>query len=170
MGTAPVETPTTMGYEPPRNTQFSVFLDNRVGKLAELIEVFDGQALHLVALSVVDSTDHAVVRLVTSRAELARRLLQRHQMPFSESEILVVELRPGQTLTKLCKALLQAEVSICYAYPVISRPRGGVVLALHTDDQLLAGQILHRKLFTLLGENDLGDNATPTDSTGPTTV
>jgi hypothetical protein len=155
------------GYEPPRNTQFSVFLDNKIGKLLELMEVFDGQALRVVALSVVDSSDYAVVRLVTSRAELARRLLQRHQMPFSEVDILVVELRDDQLLTKLCKVLLQAEVSIQYAYPLMVRPHGGATMALHTDDLVLTGQILRKKMFTLLGENDLGDNATPGPPLGP---
>ena len=43
-----------------------MFLANRVGKLAELIDVFDGQSLHLVALGAIDSTDHAVVRMVTN--------------------------------------------------------------------------------------------------------
>jgi len=157
---------TALGYEPPRNTQFNVFLDNRVGRLLELVEIFDGQALHLAGLSVMDATDHAVVRLVTSRAELARRLLQRHNLPFHEVEVLVVELRPGQSLTKLCKALVQAELNIYYAYPLLGRSHGGALVALHVDDLQLAGQILRKKMFALLAENDLGDNATP-DERGP---
>ena len=83
---------TIQGYQPPLNTQFAVFLDNRVGKLLELIEVFNGHALELVALNLADSADHAVVRLVTLYAELAFRLLTRHNTPFSETEVLVVEL------------------------------------------------------------------------------
>jgi hypothetical protein len=160
MASATPDDSTALSYEPPRNTQFSVFLDNRVGRLLDLVEVFDGQALHVAGLSVVDASDHAVVRIVTSRAELARRLLQRHNMPFSEVEVLVVELLPGQTLTKLCKALVQAELSICYAYPLLGRVHGGSLVALHTDDQVLAGQVLRKKMFLLLAENDLGDNGT----------
>ncbi len=152
------------GYELPRNVQFSVFLDNRCGKLLELVEIFDGHALSLVALSVIDSVDHAVVRIVTSRADLARRLLGRHEIPFSEADILVVELGYEHTLSKLCISLLSAELNIHYAYPLMVRPHGMPTIALHTDDQVLAGQILRRKMFTLLGENDLGDNAT--DQTG----
>ena len=150
---------TTQGYLPPYNTQFSAFLDNRCGKLLELVETFDGHALRLVALSVVDSADHAVVRLVTSRSSLARQLLQRQEIPFSEAGILVVELSQNQTLSKLCISLLSAELNIHYAYPLMVRPHGVPTIALHTDDQVLAGQILLRKRFTLLGENDLGENA-----------
>ena len=157
---------TTQGYQPPYNTQFSAFLDNRCGKLLELVEIFQGHALRLVALSVVDSADHAVVRLVTSNSDLARRLLQQHDIPFSEAQILVVEIGPDHTLSKLCISLLSAELNIHYAYPLMVRPHGVPTIALHTDDQILAGQILRRKLFTLLGENDLGDNATGSDPSG----
>lgn len=150
-----------MGYEPPRNVQFCVFLDNRVGKLRELIDVFDGHALTLAAISVNESADYAVVRLITSRAELARRLLQRNQFEFSESDVLVVELTTQQTLSHLCNLLLSAEVSIHYIYPLLTTVRGYPAVVLYTDDQLLAQQILRRKHFTLLAENDLGENATP---------
>ncbi|MFW6061112.1 MAG: acetolactate synthase [Phycisphaeraceae bacterium] len=159
MSQAPVSDAITYGYEPPRNTQFSVFLDNRVGKLLDLVQVFHGQQAVLAGLSVVDATDHAVVRLLTSRADLSRRLLERHRLPFSEAEILAVELGRGKTLAELCRTLLGAELNIYYAYPLLIQPRGLPVIALHTDDLLLSAQLLRRKLFTLLAENDLGDNA-----------
>ncbi len=157
MASPSVHGETQQGYQVPLNMQFSVFLDNKVGKLLELVEVFDGEDLRLVALSVMDAADHAVVRLVTSREALARKLLHDQKLPFSEAEILIVELDPdhGRTLTNLCKTLLSAEVNIHYAYPLMVRPHGAPTIALHTDDQMLAGQILSRKNFTLLGESDL---------------
>lgn len=158
MSQVPVDDPVAQAYQAPHNTQFSVFLDNRCGKLLELVEIFVGQALRLVAFSVVDSADHSVVRLVTTNSALARRLLRRHNMPFSEAGILVVELGPQHTLSKLCVALLSAELNIHYAYPLMVRPHGAPTIALHTDDQILAGQILRRKLFNLMGEADLGEN------------
>jgi hypothetical protein len=167
MSSTPIDDMTARGYEAPQVTQFSVFLDNRVGKLRELVEVFDGHALDLVSLSVVDSTDHAVVRVITSRAALARRLLRRHHMAFSEIDVLVVELGPGQRLVHLCQSLLSAEVNILYAYPLMVRCHGNPTIALHTDDEVMAAQVLRRKMFTLLGENDLGDNATPSDPDEP---
>ena len=154
-----VSDPPTSGFEPPRNTQFGVFLDNRVGKLLDLVDVFDGHALTLAGLSVVDSADHAVVRLLTSNSELARRLLQRANMTFSEADVLVVEMGRGKTLAELCRRLLQAELNIHYAYPLLVHPRGQPAIVIHCDDIFLSSQILRRKLFTLLGENDLGDNA-----------
>ena len=157
------QTPTGHGYEPPGNTQYSVFLDNRCGRLHDLLRVFEGQALSLVALSVVDAADHAVVRLVTSNAQLAQRLLVRSNMTFAYTPILVVELASDKTMLDLCMALLAAELNIHYAYPLLVRPHGEAAIALHCDDQILATEILLRKHFCLLGENDLGDNRNPGD-------
>jgi hypothetical protein len=167
--TTPTGPITTRGYEAPMNTQFSVFLSNRVGKMLELVNVFDGHALKLAAMSVVDSADHAVIRVVTSRAELARRLLKRHELPFSEADVLLVEIDEARnrTLADMCATLLEAEINILYSYPLLVRPHGLPALAVCTDDQILAGQVLRRKLFTLLGENDLGENATGSSPSGP---
>ncbi|MEX2213423.1 MAG: hypothetical protein WD768_04805 [Phycisphaeraceae bacterium] len=159
MSTLPVGDLTTHGYEPPRNVQFSVFLDNRVGKLLELVEIFHGQALKLAGFSILDSAEYAVIRILTSRSDLARRLLERHQFPFSEADVLVVEIDDDHSLDLACKALLAAELSIRYAYPLLVRPRGRPTVALQTDDLHLGCALLRKRLFTLLAENDLGDNA-----------
>src|SRR5262245_41721127 len=153
MSQLPVDSETTFGFEAPRNTQFTVFLDNRVGKLLELIKMFQGQQLAVAGFSVHDSADHAVVRIVTSRGELARRILTRNDMPFSEADVLVVELNDGgHTMAKMCSALMAAELNIHYAYSLYVRPHGLPVVVLHCDDQGLATQILIKKHFMLLGE------------------
>ncbi|WP_428388930.1 acetolactate synthase [Mucisphaera sp.] len=159
MTQAPVETPTTSGYVPPRNIQFSVFVDNRVGQLLDVAQCFVSQSLTLAGLSVVDSADHAVVRLLTSNADLARRLLKRNEMAFSESNVLAVELSEGRSLQDLCEQLVAAELNIYFAYPLLVRPRGLPVMVIQTDDIMFTAQLLRKKLFTLLAENDLGDNA-----------
>lgn len=155
----PVETPTARGFEPPKAIQFSVFLDNRVGRLRDLLEVFEGQYLTLAGLSVVDSADHAVVRLITSRSDLARRLLFRCEHTCSEIDVVAVELPADDSLREVCEVLMGAELNIHYAYPLLVRPRGLPTIALHTDDIVLAGNILRRHGFNLFAENDLGDNA-----------
>lgn len=160
MSQIPIETPTARGYQPPVNTQFSVFLDNRVGRLMDLLEVFDNaSAITLAGLSVVDSADHAVVRLLTSNEALARRLLNRCEHTFSEIDVIAVELPYENSLVSVCQALLTVELNIHYAYPLLVRPRGLPVVALHTDDTTFAGQVLRKRHFTVLAENDLGQNA-----------
>lgn len=160
MSQMPVETKMGGKYEPPCNTQFNVFLDNRVGRLKNLLQIFDDQALTLAGFTILEATGHAVVRVVTSNAALARRLLERHEYPYSEQSILCIEVDPTHTVADICQYLVTAEVSISYAYPLMIRPRGRAVIAMHCDDGEFAQMVLRNKLFTLLGENELGDNAT----------
>jgi len=144
------------GYAAPCVRQFSVFLDNKVGKLLELVRLFEEEpGLRLCGLSVVESSDFAVVRLIPSSATAARMLLRRHQFPFSECDLLIVELGEGHSLSSMCIYLLGVELNIHFAYPLMIRERGSPTIALAVDDRVLAGQILARKRFRLLGEADL---------------
>lgn len=146
---------TTHGYAPPVCTQFSVFLTNKVGKLFDLVEAFDHSLTMICALSVHEATDHAVVRIITNNATIARRVLKEENLPFSEKDVLVVELSKGHTLSSMCLSLLGAELFIQFAYPLMIRPNGTPTIALAVDDPTLAGQILRRKEFRLFGEGDL---------------
>lgn len=144
------------GHAPPRVTQFSVFLDNRVGKMLDLVTQFDDDPIcHICALSVHEASDHAVVRLVTNHSDRARAILKRHQLAFSETDLLVVELVNGHTISSMCVCLLGAELFIRFAYALMLRPNGTPTIALAVDDLTLAGQLLARKGFRLLGECDL---------------
>lgn len=147
---------TTQGYSPPTVRQFSVFLDNKVGKLLELVGLFDeAPNVHLCAFSVLESSDHAVVRIIPNNADAARALLREHSLAFSEFDLLIVELVSDHNLTSMCLYLLGAELNIRFAYPLMLRPDGTPTIALAVDDQVLAGQILRKKNFRLLGEGDL---------------
>jgi hypothetical protein len=139
----------------PRNIQFSVFLDNRVGRLLSLVEVFENQPLTLSGFSILESTGHAVVRVLTSDSALARRLLFRYEYPFAESDVLVVQLDGGHTLPVMCELLMNAHLSIDYVYPLMVRPRAVPVLALHTGNNREAAQLLFDRGFTLVGEKEL---------------
>jgi hypothetical protein len=147
---------TARGYSPPTVRQFGVFLENKDGQLLHLVRLFDETPnIHLCAISVLESADYAVVRIIPNNADAARVLLRDAGLSFSESELLIVELRDHHTLTSMCVYLLGAELNIRFAYPLMLRPSGAPTIALAVDDQTLAGQVLRQKNFTLLGEEDL---------------
>lgn len=144
------------GHQPPSVRQFSVFLENRPGKLLDVVQRFeDAHDITLCGFSVVEASDHAVVRLIANNAEGTRQLLREHKLPFSEFDLLVVELGEGHSLSGLCLYLLGAELNIRFVYPLMLRPNGSPTIAVAVDDHVLAGQILRRKNFRLLGECDL---------------
>lgn len=135
--------------------QFSVFLENRVGRLIELVTSFDEALIRICALSVVDSSDHAVIRLITSDANATRQMLTRHDLTFMESDVLVVCLDQTHTMARMCQFLLGAELNIRFAYPILAAEHAPPTLALAVDDLTLAAQILRRKEFRLMAENEL---------------
>ncbi|MBL8765249.1 MAG: acetolactate synthase [Phycisphaerae bacterium] len=152
-GTSPLGT--CRGYTNPTVTQFSVFLENRVGRLLDLVKVLDDSPARICALSVHEASDHAVVRVITSDAADARALLKRQQLAFMETDLLVVAMDKGHTLSSMCQHLLRAELSIRFAYPLMPGVSGVPMIALAVDDPTLASQILIRKEFRLLGEAEL---------------
>ena len=147
---------TLRGYAPPNVRQFSVFLDNKVGKLLPLVEMFDdAENVHLCSLSVQESSDYGVVRVIANNAQAARELLRKQGLSFSELDLLVVELCGTHTLTSLCLCLLGAELNIRFAYPLMLAQNEETIFALAVDDLFLAGQVLRKRNFRLLGEADL---------------
>jgi len=92
---APTPPETARGYSPPSVTQFSVFLTNKVGKLFDLVEAFEGSQVSICALSVHEASDHAVVRLITTNADLAAQTLRKEGLPYSLRDVLVA-VAPGE--------------------------------------------------------------------------
>jgi hypothetical protein len=147
---------TELGYAPPMVRHFSIFLDNRVGKLLELLTSLDEEgSISVRAISILDSSDYAVIRMIVDRPATARAILEKHEFAVCETNVLVAELGKDHELQHLCKFLLSAELNIRFAYPTTPRPSGNATVVLSTDDNTLAGQILRRKGFTLYGEADL---------------
>ncbi len=155
MSSAPIPMETTRGYDLPIVTQFSVFLPNRVGRLLDLIKRFDDNMVRICSLAVLDSSDHAVVRLITSTTEGTRKILAEQQLAYMESSVLVVCIENRHTLSDMCQYLLGAELNIRFAYPLFSWEGSPQTVVLAVDDPTLAGQILRRKEFRLLAEGDL---------------
>jgi hypothetical protein len=140
----------------PTVTQFSVFLENKVGQLLEVVRAFHGTKVRIVAISISDSADCCIVRLMLSHPEQGREILEQRELAFAENELIVVELPAGsQSLVELCVGLLQAEINIHYSYALIVHPHGRSAVAIHVDNNEAAGSMLHDKGFEILSEADL---------------
>jgi hypothetical protein len=147
---------TAHGRDWPSIRQFNVFLENRLGKLLEVVRRFETSDNHIVSLTVVDSADCAIIRIVLSDPERALEVFQQAKLPVTESDLLVVQLPEGpQPLLQICKALLVAEIDIHYAYTLLVGSRGSAALALHVADHETAVATLSRQGFTIFTENDL---------------
>ncbi|HVT88145.1 MAG TPA: hypothetical protein VHD56_04775 [Tepidisphaeraceae bacterium] len=152
----PPQTEDGAGFERTRVPQFTIFLENRVGRLSALVRLLEEQVGSILGLSIEESADSALVRVICSDPSQGKVALKEAEFSFSETEVLIVEMPKdhGKPLLAICTALLSAEINIHYAYPLLVRPRRPS-LVLYVDDPTMAAQVLIRKGFVLVGESDL---------------
>jgi hypothetical protein len=149
---------TMRGRNYPTLRQFTIFLENRVGQLLEVVRRFEASRVRIVALSINDATECAFVRLLLSHPEQGREILERAGLAMIESDLIGVELPEAkQPLLHVCAGLLQAEINIIQAYPLLIRPHNRPAMALMVDNIELALETLTSKNFTIISEADLAD-------------
>ena len=149
---------TMRGRTFPTIRQFTVFLENRVGQLLEVIRRFEGSRVRIVALSISEATECAFVRFLLSHPEQGREVLERAGLALIETDLIGIELPSSpQPLLEICTALLQAEVNIIQAYPLIIRPHGRPAVAIMVDNLEMALETLGAKGFSMISEGDLQD-------------
>ena len=143
------------GRDWPGVRQFNVFVENRVGGLAFVVRHFETTDVRIVSMSIVDTADCAIIRLVLSDSGRAREILEQAGLMFAESDLLVVRIpEVTQPMLQICKCLLEAEVSIHYAYPMLVGPSGNAALALHVEEHEQAAKQLLSKGFVLYSDLD----------------
>ena len=147
---------TAKGPQEDEVKQFSIFLENKVGRLLDIVKMFSQAQVHVVALSILDTADAAIVRLVADDPDKARTFLQEHGLAFTEVTLVVVELSSSAAdLKAVLTALLQAECNIHSAYSLLTRPRGKAALALHVEDSEVAASVLQANQFKILTQRDI---------------
>jgi hypothetical protein len=135
--------------------QFSVFTPNRLGRLNELVKSLGSHNIHVLALTVLDTTDSSIIRLVLDDPDKARGLLEQEGFAYTESPLVVVEMTSPEELVRLISALLEAELNINYLYAFIPHPHGKSILGLSMEDNEMAEQVLKRHQFPVLKQADI---------------
>ncbi|ADE53776.1 acetolactate synthase [Coraliomargarita akajimensis] len=135
--------------------QFSVHADNKVGRLNEIIGLLSVHEVHVMALSILDTTDSSIIRFIVDYPEEAQKLLIEHQFSYVQSELVAVELDSEADIKRVTCALVQAEINIHYTYPFICRPGGKPAMAISLEDNDLAADTLGRHQLRVIGQNDI---------------
>ncbi len=155
-GQASTDAGTLRGRDWPCLRQFGIFMENRVGTLHELLRHIERHDLRVIALTIVDSVDFSIARLVLSNYERALDLFKLSNFKFFETDLIGVELtNDPQPYVKICIALLQAELNIHYTYPLLYRRKGCAAIALYVDDVETGIKTLTDKGHRIITENDL---------------
>ena len=123
--------------------QISVFIENKIGALSEVTELLGGAGVDLRALSLADTTEFGVLRLIVNDPNNALKLLREAGFAVSVTKTLAVPIHdvPGG-LAKVLKVLLEEGISVEYAYAFISRKQGDAYVILRVADAAHARKIL----------------------------
>ena len=135
--------------------QFSIHADNKVGRLNQIIGLLSVHEVHIMALSILDTTDSSIIRIIVDYPEEAQKLLIEHQFSFVQSELLAVELASEADIKKVTSALVQAEINIHYTYPFVARPNDRSALAISLEDNDLAAETISLHQLKIIGQDDI---------------
>ncbi|GAA5144679.1 MAG: acetolactate synthase [Verrucomicrobiota bacterium] len=149
------ETPAATAKSSPIR-QLSVFLPNRVGSLMALVKLLQEHSIEVLGLSMQDTTEMTLVRLILSDPEGAAMLFIEKGIPHTDCFIIVVELSESdRRLTECLSVLLAAELNIEFCYPLLVRPGLFPLFALHCDDVDMGAEVLGGAGFKVLCQGDL---------------
>ena len=131
--------------------QISIFVENKSGRLAEITRIIGEAGIDIRAISIADTSDFGILRLIVDRPDEAVAALKTAGMTASITNVIAIGIddKPG-AFAKALAALSEEGISIEYMYAFISRDKGRAYVLLRVDNNERATETLSRGGFTLL--------------------
>ena len=132
-------------------TQFSIFMVNKPGVLARVLGEFAQEKINIMAITMMDSVEHGVMRVVFAAPEKAKTVLAKLNMPYNETNVLCITLaNQSGALAAVAEKLGKSHINISYAYCTAGAKGGRTTGVLKVADVKKAMKILepvdgHRK-------------------------
>ena len=125
--------------------QISVFLENKSGRLAEVAGVLAAAGVNIRALSLADTTDFGILRLIVDQDDRAKQVLKANGFTVGKTEVIAVEVpdRPGG-LAHILRTLDAASINVEYMYAFVQRSGDNAILIFRFDELDTAIQVLTR--------------------------
>ena len=136
--------------------QLSVFVENKFGKLAEILGALAKNSIDISALSLADTSEFGILRLIVDKPELAVSVLKEEGVIVKLSDVLAIAIDdcPGG-LSKALDILTEANVVIEYMYAFIGKADGKAMTVIRVDDEAKAIDALKNGGVTLLTTEDI---------------
>ncbi len=134
--------------------QISIFLENKSGRLAEVTKLLGDSGINIRALSLADTSDFGILRLIVNNTEKAKEVLKKHNFTVGKTEVIAVEVsdNPGG-LAHILDILRKKDINVEYMYAFVERSGKDAVIIFRFDDIDRAIQILtENKIVVLPGE------------------
>ena len=136
--------------------QISIFIENKSGRLAEIARILGDAGINIRALSLADTSDFGILRLIVNDREKAKQILKDKGFTVSKTEVVAVEVpdRPGG-LSEILQTLDGASINVEYMYAFVERCGENAVIIFRFDETEKAIATLHNKGFNILDGEQL---------------
>lgn len=131
--------------------QISIFLENRAGRLAEVIHSLAQANINIRSLSLTDTSDFGILRIIVPDVEKARKVLKNKGFTYGSAYVVAVEVadQPGG-LDSVLTALSAAGINVEYMYDFVQKEKNRAVMIFHFDKLDNAIEILQKNNFVLI--------------------
>jgi hypothetical protein len=118
--------------------QISIFLENKSGRLSEVTRILGNNGINIRALSLADTTDFGILRLIVNDSDKANRVLKENGFTVGKTDVIAVEVddKPGGLATIL-EILNKENINVEYMYAFVERSRDNAVIIFRFDDQFI---------------------------------
>jgi len=115
--------------------QISIFVENRFGAVSDIIELLSENDINICALSIADTSDYGIMRLIVNDCDKAKNVLNSQGVIVSVNEVLALPIKdePGG-LSYVLKVLKNADISIDYMYAFVGRSKNNAIVVAKTDN------------------------------------
>ncbi|MBI5102119.1 MAG: ACT domain-containing protein [Nitrospirae bacterium] len=115
--------------------QISVFLENKSGRLADVTNVLGGAGINIRALSLADTTDFGILRLILNDSEKAKEVLKENGFTVGKTEVIAVEVsdRPGG-LAEILNVMKDNGINVEYMYAFVQKSGGNAIIIFRFDE------------------------------------
>lgn len=114
--------------------QISLFLENKKGRLWEALNVLAKANINIRALSIADTSDFGILRLIVPEPDKAKKVLEKNNFTVRENDVIAVGVsdRPGG-LAEILKILTEADINVEYMYAFVEKSGQKAIVVLRTD-------------------------------------
>jgi hypothetical protein len=134
--------------------QISIFIENKSGRLAEITRILGDAGVNIRALSLADTSDFGILRLIVNDVESAKSVLKEKGFTVNKTEVIAVEVpdRPGG-LSAILQALDADQINVEYMYAFVERCGGNAVIIFRFDEiDRAIGTLTRNNINILQGE------------------
>lgn len=135
--------------------QLSVFIENKQGKLSDTVKVISSAGINIRAMSIGDSNDFGILRMIVSDNERAKQLLSDDTI-VNFTDVIAIKMDDKEgALYQILKVLEEAQINVEYTYAFTARVELGAYVVFRVNDVAAAEAVLQEKGFVLLSDEEI---------------